>query len=274
VIESLLHQILLYVPLILGAYFSLSLMKVPDLSLESAYLFGAVFSATFPCQQGVTPFLIALLGGAVVGLTSSMLNKIGNIPFLLAAILTNGLFHGISQILLGKAMFSLSATTQSEFFILCVVSIVVLLVGFFLLKSHLGYSLAIYGNNPHFFKQHAVSDRYVVIGGIVIANSLAGLSGYLFCLSNGFVDLTIGFGIILLCITALVLGRAIVRTNKQTILCPITGVCAYFVLQDFLVRTGFSLKYFNAFQALLVLGTLILLRKKQSQTLLADHLGV
>ena len=36
-----LEQTLLYVPLVVGGYISISLMKVPDLSLESAFIFGA-----------------------------------------------------------------------------------------------------------------------------------------------------------------------------------------------------------------------------------------
>lgn len=41
----ILEQALLHVPLILGAYISLSLLKVPDLSLESAFVFGALCGA-------------------------------------------------------------------------------------------------------------------------------------------------------------------------------------------------------------------------------------
>lgn len=36
------EQTLIYLPLVLGAYCSISLVKVPDLSIEAAYVFGAI----------------------------------------------------------------------------------------------------------------------------------------------------------------------------------------------------------------------------------------
>ncbi len=40
-----LEQSLLHIPLVIGAYVSLSLLKVPDLSIESAYVVGAIVGA-------------------------------------------------------------------------------------------------------------------------------------------------------------------------------------------------------------------------------------
>ena len=44
----ILEQVLLHFPLILGAYISISLLKVPDLSLESAYVCDAIMGAQKP----------------------------------------------------------------------------------------------------------------------------------------------------------------------------------------------------------------------------------
>ena len=38
----IIEQVFLYVPLVCGAYISIALMKVPDLSIEAAYVFGAI----------------------------------------------------------------------------------------------------------------------------------------------------------------------------------------------------------------------------------------
>ena len=99
-IFSILEQALIAFPLILGGYLTLSLLKLPDFSIESAYLFGAV--AAFLARE--LPFPLILLssigGGMVVGTIVSYLNQILHIPFLLAAIVTNGLFHGLTQFIL------------------------------------------------------------------------------------------------------------------------------------------------------------------------------
>src|SRR5689334_7688247 len=115
-IFSILEQALIALPLVIGAYFTLSLLKLPDFSIESAYLFGAV--AGFLAQDLPLPLVLlsALGGGMIVGTIVSFLNQILHIPFLLAAIVTNGLFHGLTQYLLGTSVKSFHlALPISEF---------------------------------------------------------------------------------------------------------------------------------------------------------------
>ena len=83
-----------------------------------------------------------------------------------------------------------------------------------LFRTQIGYSYAVYGNNPQFFRNYGISTSFVFITGIMIANALAGLSGYLFAQSNSFIELNMGLGKALLCITALILGKSLVRTKK------------------------------------------------------------
>lgn len=269
-IFSILEQTLMALPLILGAYLTLSLLKLPDFSLESAYLFGAVVA--YLAQDLPLPLILlaSICGGIVVGLTVSFLNLNIKIPFLLAAIITNGLFHGLVQYLLGTSMRSLSV--EMPFIYLAVIGGA--LFGLFVLsfRSQLGMSFAIYGNNPLFFQSHKIAGNYVVAMGVAMGHGLAGLSGFLFASANGFVDLTMGFGVILLCLTALIIGKMGTKRSNPQILVPLMGLLAYFTLQQLLLRLGLNLKYFNAFQALVVLGVLFLGMKKQK--ILLDHLGV
>ena len=47
--------------------------------------------------------------------------------------------------------------------------------------------------------------------GVILGHGFAGISGFLFAQASGFVDLTMNFGIILLCLTALMVGKLISR---------------------------------------------------------------
>ena len=263
---SFLQQFLLFLPLIIGAYITFSLLKIPDLSIESAYVFGAAVGY-LTVGIGLPPYLAialhigaAMAGGILVGLVSTTLNQWLNFPFLLAGILTLGLFHGGTQFVLGTSIQSFPsefAEQTPEIFFLAATALMILLALFALFKTELGYSFAIFGNNPQFFSHFGQSTRLVVIVGICLADALAALSGYLFAQSNGFVDLTMGYGIVLLCLTALVLGKVFFRKQRPTILFPLVGAAGYFLLQQLLLRAGLNLKYFNSFQALLVMCVLV-----------------
>jgi putative ABC transport system permease protein len=287
----ILEQFLVHIPLLLGAYINISLMKVPDLSIESAYVSGAILSAQLiPHITGLHSVLqiivllcASLLGGACVGFTSSMLTQYARLPHLLSSIVTFGIFYGINQVIAGSYI-ALSAYANPllltiipyhpEFVALLILGTIVVLLVYGLCNTQLGYALAVYGNNPHFFNNYGVSTRYIFVAGIVIGNALSGLSGYMFAQSNGFADITMGFGKVLLCITALVLGKTIMRTRKPIALAvPLLGGLTYFILQQLLLKVGFNLKYFTTVQALVVLIILVTLYRTQT-TKHIDHLGV
>lgn len=272
-IYSILEQVLIALPLIIGAYFTLSLLKVPDFSIESAYLFGAV--ASFLAKDLPLPIVLlsAMGGGIIVGTTVSFLNQVLHIPFLLAAIVTNGIFHGLTQYLLGTSVSSFPLTLpMQEFALLISVAAILILIFGFVMRSQLGYSWAIYGNNPQFFQCHRISGRYVVFSGVLLGHGCAGISGFLFAQSNGFVDLTMNFGVILLCLTAMMIGKFLMTTHRPNLLVPILGIAAFFLIQQSLLRMGLDLKYFNAFQAICILAILYFGHRKRTLTL--DHLGV
>ncbi len=272
-ILPILEQALVALPLILGAYITFSLLKLPDFALESAYLFGAVM-AYLAKDCSVSLILCnAVLGGALVGALVSTLSQCCKLPFLLTGIITNGLFHGLTQYLLGTSLRSFHpALYVAEPVLFGGIGLGLLILIGAIFRSQLGYSLAIYGNNPLFFQHQGVSSRYVVFFGVMLGHGLAGLSGAFFALSNGLVDLTMNFGILLLCLTTLLLGKSMLRTNRPNLLVPILGLLAYFLVQQAILNMGLSLKYFNAIQALCVLGALGFLRKKQNTAI--DHLGV
>ena len=283
------EQALLHFPLILGAYISISLMKVPDLSLDSAYVFGAILASItvptvqqMPCAVALLVIISAsLIGGACVGLVSSLLTQKARLPHLLSSLITIGIFHGISQLVAGVYV-SLSGyinmleldiiPLHPELPILATIFCTLSLVAIYFFKTELGYSLAVFGNNPNFFAHYGISSPYIFMVGIIVSNACAGLSGYLFAQSNGFADINMGFGKILLCVTAIILGKS-VYNKTLSVMTPIAGLFGYFTLQQLLLKVGFDLRYFTAVQALVIVAILIS-QYKRNESLNSDHLGV
>ena len=291
----ILEQVCLYVPLIVGGYISFSLLKVPDLSIECAYVFGAILASKMAVfTQDLNSFFYMLLvvfsgliGGMIVGLISSTLTKFAKLPHLLSSILTIGIFHGISQAVLGVPTFSIShlqnALVALDLFIqnpelpvIFIACLFVVLFGYFFLKTQLGVSLVVYGNNPEFFQHHGISNKFVFVCGITISNGLAGLSGYFVSQLSGFVDVNSGFGMVLFCITSLILGKTVFAKINEfySIFIPVVGVVLYCFLQQFLLKIGFNLKYFTMIQSIIVMLVLINKYRKISSVDVKDSLGV
>ncbi|MGE0009971.1 MAG: hypothetical protein AB7F19_05480 [Candidatus Babeliales bacterium] len=286
------QQALMHMPLIIGAYISIALMKVPDLSIETAFMCGALCSSSLMLLNCTMPLLLALIiallaslfGGAFVGIVSSSITHYGKLPHLLSSIITFGIFHGLVQLFISPYV-SLSGYNspltlyavfprQPEFIMLLIISSVVILAVAYVLKTQLGFSYAVFGNNPKFFRNYGISTGFVFMTGIILANALAGLSGYLIAQSNGFAEMNMGIGKVLLCITALILGKTLMNTkNPITLLIPGIGIFSYFALQQLMLKIGFNLKYFTMLQALIVLAILILYYRKHTSERI-EHLGV
>lgn len=282
------EQVLLHVPLMLGAYISFSLLKVPDLSIESAYVVGALIgSKVLIGMQGMPMGLVlpAVLlasagGGALVGLTSSIITQQARIPHLLSCIITSGLFHGITQLVSSPYVsfphdYNPLTLLGTELTTIAIIGASVTVCCSYVLCKQLGYAFAIYGNNPYFFGNYGISTVYIFITGIAMSNALAGISGYLIAQSSNFLELNMGAGKALLCITALIIGKSLTPTKKPfSSIIPLVGTGAYFALQQSLLKAGFNLKYFTAVQALLVLIILVYTYHSKQNRGHIDNLGV
>ena len=141
----------------------------------------------------------------------------------------------------------------------------------FVSRSQLGYSLAIYGNNPQFFYASAINTLCCFLrccwGMVVPASEV-----FFFAQSNGFVDLTINMGVNFGVPKALMIGKFLFSCQRPNLLIPLMGVIVFFLIQQSLLRMGSNLKYFNAFQAVIILLILTYNCRKKTATL--DHLGV
>ena len=284
-------QAMVYVPMAIGAFISISLMKIPDISLESAFTAGAIVAYhVLKLNLDVnTYFLLPLVlvasfvGGMVVGAVSSILTAYCKFPHLLSSIITTGLFYGINLLVLGtcNASFNVCSNPFSSgavgthvherYYILAIVVIVYLLMRI-LCKSQLGVSFSIYGRNKNFFKRHGISERFVFMSGVILSNGFVGLSGFLCSYTQGFVDTGMGVGIALLAITTLILGKVLLDSTHALYI-PLVGSFAYFVIQQTLLHVGFDLKYFTTVQAFLVLIMLVAYYRSDTRSTI-DHLGV
>ncbi|MBT3456128.1 hypothetical protein HN446_03635 [bacterium] len=294
IILSSIEQALMYMPLVLGAYISISLLKIPDLSLERAFVMGAIFSTKAIAFLPNAPFYIQLLtalagslfGGALVGIISGTINQYGKIPFLLSAIITLGIFHGITICLLGGSyMTGVPLKILSEFFssqiypdilLKLTATLFVVVFAYFLFRAQLGHAFAIYGSNAHFLSHYKISTPYVFLAGCAISNAMAGVSGFLFSQTCGFVEITMGTEIIILCVLSIIVGKLFIKQNKPiNIVVPIIGTVFYVIITQLLLQCGINLKYFNMAQSFMVLFILIyMFRQKNNSTQIHDNLGV
>jgi putative ABC transport system permease protein len=213
----------------LGAYVTFRVLDFPDLTVEGSFPFGAAVAAALMIG-GVNPWLatfLAALAGAVAGLVTGLLNLKFRILNILSGILTAIALYSINLRVMGRPNIGLIGvdTVYSTvehlgiraFYAPVVLLAVVVIVCKLLLDLFLstGYGLAMRaaGSNPRMARANGVNvDRMIYIG-LAIANALTALSGALFGQMLGAADVSMGIGVIVVALAAVIGGTALMPSR-------------------------------------------------------------
>ncbi len=278
----IIEQGLLYLPLVLGGYLVISLMQIPDLSIESAVLIGAIAGNAGACVFSAAGLglyvgiVVAGFAGAAVGVGAALLHVYGRLSHLLSSIIMLGFCQGLSLLFMGashrpvvhEVIKLMLVPGYPVLPILVGCGFLVSLLMCYFLKTKLGLICAFYGDNPRFLVNHRISSAYVVCMGMGIANALAGITGFLLGQVNGFIDVGMSFGTPLVCITALVLGQLLTSVKKVlAVVVPLVGVFAYFASQTILLKSGIDLRFFQLMQAVFLVIVFLSRRSRYQHTL-------
>lgn len=209
----------------LGVFLSFRVLSFPDLTVDGSFPLGAAVTASL-IVHGVDPFLataIAILAGAAAGLVTAFLNLRFGILHLLASILTMIALYSINLRIMGRpnigvlnewtilSPFAGHGLEKKYLEILvagAVLAVAGCLLGRFLLSDY-GLGMRATGANPRMARAQGVNTARTTYVGMAISNALVALAGALFAQINGFADVTMGTGTIMVGLAAVIIGEAI-----------------------------------------------------------------
>lgn len=202
------------------------------MTVEGTFPLGAATAVTL-ISSGVSP-IIATIGAALVGslagLVTGVLYTKGKIPILLAGILTMTAAYSVNLRIMGQANRSLLGKNSlfsydflhvlpRNFPVIVIGLIVIVLLTIFLarfLKTELGQSFIVTGDNPKMARSLGINTDNMTILGLMIANGLIGLGGALVAQNNGFADVNMGVGTIVVALASIIIGE-VVFTDTLTL---------------------------------------------------------
>ena len=200
-------------------------------------------------MQGVNPWiamLCSVLAGGLCGLVTGLLHTVLEIPAILSGILTQLALWSINLKIMGQANRPLSArnfpviltqmkTTEAIItLVIIAVAIIGLLYWFF--GTALGCSIRATGCNINMSRAQGINTELNKVLGLIISNGLVALSGALLAQYQGFADINMGRGAIVIGLAAIVIGDVLfskIARNFAVRLCGVLagGVIYYVVYQ-------------------------------------------
>ena len=273
----------------LGSYLTFRVLDFPDLTVEGSFPLGAAISAQL-LVSGSGPWistLAAIGAGCVAGSITAFLNLKLRILHILASILTAIALYSINLRVMGRPNIGLLRvdTVYSEveklglpsfyvpvILLAAVVILCKLLLDLFLSTGH-GLAMRAAGANPRMAQANGVRVQVMILIGLAIANGLTALSGALFAQMLGAADVSMGIGVIVVALAAVIGGTAIIPSRiivVSTLACVI-GSILYQLAIALALNTGWiglTASDVNVVTALLVALALFVPGRKSVKTVL------
>jgi putative ABC transport system permease protein len=260
----------------IGVYITFRVLAFPDLSVDGTFPLGGAIAAVL-IVAGVNPFLAtlaALGGGLVAGLVTGLLNTKLRISALLAGILMMvGLYSINLRIMSGANVPLLREVTSfdviAELFglhgglivsitlVSVVVTIFFLLLNWFL-RTEIGLALRATGDNEEMVRGFGVDTDKTVLLGCSVSNGLVALAGALVAQNQGFSDVGMGIGMIVLGLAAVIIGEGLFHPKgiAPILLACLGGTFVYRLFITIALRLGMAPGDLKLITALLVVVVL------------------
>ena len=218
IIINAIEQGLLFALVAIGVYITYKILDFPDLSVDGTFPLGAAISAAL-LVKGVNPWitiLVATIGGAIAGSITGFLHVKLKISNLMSGILVMIGLYSINLRIMGKAntpLFSTNhifknTTINSIFIILAIVIVVKALLDLFL-KTKAGFLLVAVGDNEQVVSALGINKNIIKVMGLMISNGLVALAGALTAQHQGFADVIMGQGTVVMGLAAVIIGVSI-----------------------------------------------------------------
>jgi putative ABC transport system permease protein len=213
----------------LGIYISMKIFNIPDITTDGSYTLGGVVAALLITHHlpGYITLPAVILAGGIAGFLTGIIHTKLKINALLAGILVMTALYSINLTLMGRSniplinvsslftLLNISRDTNYNIFwiLLMFVALVTLLIGY-LLKTDFGIAMRATGNSESMIRALGVNTDRMKIIGLSLANALTATSGYLMTQLQGFADINMGIGIVIVGLGSVIIAETLINWLK------------------------------------------------------------
>lgn len=210
----------------LGIFISMKIFNIPDITTDGSYTLGGAVSGLLLSNHlpvGLI-FPMVILAGALAGVCTGLIHTKLKINPLLSGILVMTGLYSINLSLMGRSNIPLLNFTtlfdsitlvinlnqNTLLILLVVVMLLILLIGY-VLKTDFGIAMRATGNSETMVRALGVNtDRMKVIG-LAMANALTAVSGFLVTQFQGFADINMGIGIVIVGLGSVIIAETFIN---------------------------------------------------------------
>lgn len=258
----------------IGVYITFRILDIADLTVDGTLCTGgAVCIMMMLSGHNVWISMLAATGaGLLAGFATGIFHTFMGIPAILAGILTQLSLYSVNLKIIGKANQAINvdkfnllvslrrvkgvSLTQNTLFIVAIMIVILIAILYWFFGTELGCSLRATGCNPSMSRAQGINtDRNKVLA-LMLSNGLVALSGALLTQYQGFADINMGRGSIVIGLAAVIIGEAIFsrifRNFALKLLSVVFGSILYYLVLQVVIWMGIDTDLLKMLSALVV----------------------
>ncbi len=257
----------------IGVYITYRILDVADLTVDGSFATGgavAVMLILNGCNLWLA-MLLAFVAGLIAGAITGLLHTLMGIPPILAGILTQLSLYSINLKIMGKANQSVNVN-QTDLLIslrwvkefafhnplitVGVVIVILIAVLYWFFGTETGCALRATGANINMSRAQGINTSFNKVLGIMLSNGLVAFSGAFLAQYQGFADVKMGQGAIVIGLAAVIIGEAIFGKLFKNFALRLLGVAfgsvIYYIVVQAVITMGLDANLLKLLSAVIV----------------------
>ena len=245
----------------IGVYITYRILDVADLTVDGSMgTGGAVCIMLLLSGHNVWfALFMALVAGLLTGLVTGLFHTFMGIPAILAGILTQLSLYSINLKIMGKANQSINVdkngvlislrwvkefALRNPLVMVGIITVVLIGIMYWFFGTELGCGIRATGSNPAMSRAQGINTGFNVVLGLAVSNGLVALSGALLSQYQGFADVSMGRGAIVIGLAAVIIGEAVFGRIFQNFALKLVsvslGAIIYYIVIQLVLTLGFD----------------------------------
>ncbi len=275
-LPSAIAQGLIWGIMAIGVFITYKVLDIADLTVDGTMCTGAAVSIMM-ILAGYNlwvALVCAFFAGMLAGFITGILHTKMGIPALLAGILTQLSLYSINLKIMGKANQAISVDNynlivssrylfdssskwyQSPILIVGIMTVILIAVLYWFFGTELGCALRATGANENMSRAQGINTNFNKVLGLMISNGLVAFSSALYAQYQGFSDINMGRGAIVIGLAAVIIGDVIFSKIFQNfalkLLSVSIGAVIYYIVLQVVLWRGLDTDFLKLLSAVIV----------------------
>ena len=264
----------------IGVYITFRILDVADLTVDGSFTTGGA-TCVILTLNGVNmglALLISFIAGLLAGLLTGLFHTKFGIPAILAGILTQLGLYSINLHIMGWGTKNGSAANlqvsvdrykllvagryvrdlslNNPLIVLVIIIPIIIAILYWFFGTEIGASLRATGANDNMARAQGINTDVTKVLGLMISNGIVAFSGALFAQYQGFSDVNMGRGAIVIGLAAVIIAEVVFgkvfRNFSAKLLGCVLGAVIYYIVIQIVLKMGLSTDDLKLLSALVV----------------------